>query len=122
MPPGFEFENRDKVRRVNQGFVLGPFRGGEVAFVCPLTEHFDPCLHRRIDPEGNQTPGRLRVEAKAERLQKSVKPGCRIHALTLTRETGVYGSYRLRGTLTDSGAAANEQAGSASQRLALQDW
>ena len=85
MPPGFEFEDRNKVGRVNQRFVFGPFSGVEIALVCPLTEHLDPCLHRLIDAERNQTSSRFRVQAEAQRFQKAVKPGNRIHALTLTQ-------------------------------------
>jgi hypothetical protein len=85
MPPGFELEDCDKVGRVNESFVFGPFRGVKITLVCPLTEHFNPRLHRLIDTEGNQTSSRLRVEAEAQRFQKAVKPGDRIHALTLTQ-------------------------------------
>jgi hypothetical protein len=87
MPPGFEFEDRDKVRRVDQRFVLGPLGSVEITFVRPLAEHLDPCLHRWIDTEGNETSSRFRVEAEAQRFQKAVQPACRIHVLTLTRKT-----------------------------------
>lgn len=89
MPPGFEFEDCDKVGRVNQCFVFGPFGGVKTALVCPLTEHFDPRLYRLIDTEGNQTSSRLRVEAEAQRFQKAVQPSNRIHALTLTQRMHV---------------------------------
>src|ERR1035438_3771167 len=91
MPPGFEFEDCDKVGRVNQRFVFGPFRGVEITLVCPLTEHFDPRLHRLIDTEGNQTSSRLRVEAQAQWFQKAVKPGNGVHAVTLTQPMRVVG-------------------------------
>jgi len=39
--------------------------------------------HWFIDAEGNQTPSRFRVEAEAQGFQQPVKPGSRIHALTL---------------------------------------
>jgi hypothetical protein len=74
MTPGFEFEDCDKVGRVNQCFVFGPLSGVEITLVCPLTEHFDPCLHRLIDAERNQTTSRLHVEAEAQRFQKAAKP------------------------------------------------
>ena len=60
----------------------------ETTLVGPLTEHLDPRLHRLIDTEGNQTSSRLRVEAEAQRFQKAVKPGNRIHGLTLTSRCG----------------------------------
>ncbi len=88
MPAGFEFEDRDKIRRVNQRFVLGPLGCVENPFVRPLAKHFDPRLHRRIDTEGNKTSSRFRVEAEAQRFQKAVKPGCRIHVFTVTQMSG----------------------------------
>jgi len=65
MAPGFEFEDRDKVRRVDQCFILGTLRSVEVALVRPIAKHLDPCLDRWIDTKGNQAPGRFRIEAKA---------------------------------------------------------
>jgi hypothetical protein len=85
MPTSFELEDCDKVGRANQRFVFRSFRSVETAFVCALTENFDPRLHRLIDTECNQTSSRFRVEAKAQRLQKAVKAGRRIHGLTLTQ-------------------------------------
>jgi hypothetical protein len=80
MPPGFEFEDCDKVGRINQCVVFGSLRGVEIPLVCLLAEHFDPCLYRLIDTEGDQTTSRLRVQAEAQRFQKAVQPGNRIHA------------------------------------------
>ena len=80
MPAGFYFEDCNKVGRVNQCFVFGPFRGIKITLVGAFTEHFDSCLHWLVDTEGNQTPSRLRVEAEAQGFQKAVKPGSRIHA------------------------------------------
>ena len=92
MAPDFEFEDRDKVRSVNQRFVFGPFLSIEAAFVCPLTKHFDPCLHGCVDTKGNEPSSRFRVETKAQRFQNTVKPGCRSHALTLTKQLDIAGN------------------------------
>src|SRR5579863_6987468 len=89
MPTGFELEDRNKIRSVNQRSVFGPVLRVETTLVGPLTEHLDPCLYRRIYTESNKTPGGLHVEAEAQRFQKAVSPGCRIHAFTLTQETQI---------------------------------
>lgn len=86
MTAGFDFENCDKVGRIDQCFIFRPFRGGKIAFVGPLTKQLDPRLYWLIDTEGYDTSGRLRVEAKTQGFQKAVKPGSHIHALTLTQQ------------------------------------
>jgi hypothetical protein len=66
MPTGLKLEDCDKVGRVNQGFACGSLSSIETAFICTLTEDFDPRLHWLIDTECNQTSSRLRVEAEAQ--------------------------------------------------------
>ena len=99
MPPGFEFEDCDKIRRVNQRFVLGAFGSVEITFVRPLAEHLDPSLHRWIDTEGSETSSRFRVEAAAQRFQEAVKPGCHSHVLTVTETNRAGKSCPGRGAL-----------------------
>jgi hypothetical protein len=78
-------QDRDKVRRVNQGFLLDLIGGAEFTFIRPVSEHLDPRLHRWVHAEGNRTSSRLNVEAKAQRFQNAVKPDRRVHALKLTQ-------------------------------------
>ena len=86
MPLGFEPEDRDEVRGVDQGFVFGSLVSTELALVGAFTKHFDPRQHLWIDSERHQTPSRFRVETEAQRLQKTVESGSRVHALTLSQE------------------------------------
>ena len=44
VPPGLKFENRDKVRRVNQPFVFRPLFAVQAAFIGTLTERVDTGL------------------------------------------------------------------------------
>ncbi len=92
MPLGFEPEDCDKVRSVDQSFVFGSLVRGEVALVCAFTKHFDPRQHLWIDPKRHQTPSRFCVETEAQRLQKTVESGSRVHALTLSREENGHGA------------------------------
>jgi hypothetical protein len=82
-PPSFELQDRDKVGRIDECFVFGPFSGTENAFIRPLTERFNPCLDWPINPEGKQTSRRFRVEAKTQGFQKIIEAGSGIHAPTL---------------------------------------
>ena len=68
MPARVEFEDRDKVGRINQSFLFGAFRYIETTLVCPLTQRLDPRRHRSIDTEGNQT---ARDSASKQRLKSS---------------------------------------------------
>jgi len=86
MPLGFEPEDCDKVRGVDQGFVFGSLVRREVALVCAFTKHFDPRQHLWIGPKRHQTPSRFRIETEAQRLQKTVESASRVHALTLSQE------------------------------------
>ena len=86
MPLGFEPEDCDKVRGVDECFVFGSLVFSEVALVGAFTEHFDPSQHLWIDLERHQAPSRFRVEAEAQRLQKTVESVSRVHALTLSQE------------------------------------
>jgi hypothetical protein len=51
MALGFEPEDGDKVRGVDQSFVFGSFVSGEQALVCAFTKHFDSRLDLWIDSE-----------------------------------------------------------------------
>ena len=75
VPPGLELEYRDKVRRVDQRLVFGPFVRAEIAFVGSLRERIDPLLYWRIDPKVNEASRGLRVEAAAQWVVKTIQPG-----------------------------------------------
>jgi hypothetical protein len=80
MPLGFEPEDCDKVRSVDQRCVFGSLVRSEVALVCAFTKQFDPRQHLWIDSKRHHTPSRFRVETEAQRLQKTVESGSRVHA------------------------------------------
>ena len=62
-PAGLYLKDRNKVGRINQCFIFGPFGGIKITLVGAFTEHYDPCLHWLVYTEGNETPSRLLVEA-----------------------------------------------------------
>jgi hypothetical protein len=51
LPPGLEPEDWDKVRGVDQGFVLGSLVNGELALVCEFTQQFYTSQQLWIDSE-----------------------------------------------------------------------
>jgi hypothetical protein len=61
-PLGFEPEDRDKVRSVDQGFVFGSLVSSQMALVCAFTKHFDSRQHLWVYSERHQTPSRFGVE------------------------------------------------------------
>ncbi len=93
MALGFEPEDRDEVRGVDQGFVFGSLVGSKVALVCAFTKHFDPRQHLWIDSERHQTPSRFRVETEAQRLQKTIESATGVHASTLSQEENDSGMH-----------------------------
>ena len=70
MAAGLEFQDRNKVCRVNQSFVFRPFGVAERALICTFAEHLDSRLYRRFDAKGNQTSSRFHVEAKTQRFRR----------------------------------------------------
>jgi hypothetical protein len=87
-PPGLELKHGNKVRRVDQRFVLGPFVRIECAAVGLFSERIDPFLYWRINSKVNQASSGLSVEAAAQWVKKTVQPGCGTHGPTLARYSG----------------------------------
>jgi hypothetical protein len=63
--PGFELEDRDEIRRVDQRFVFGAFTIAQRALVGPLSERIDSLLNRLRDLQIDDPACRCNVETPA---------------------------------------------------------
>ena len=65
IPPGFELEDRDEIRRVDQRLIFRALAIAKRALVGALSERIDPFLNRQGNLQIHYPACGLRVEAAA---------------------------------------------------------
>lgn len=81
---GFQLQNRDKIRSIDQGFVFGEIIVAKEPFVSALGEIVDSCLYLRLHSEGDNTTCGISVQTSAQGIQKFVENRRGAHALTVS--------------------------------------
>ena len=87
IPLGFELEDRDEIRCVDQRLIFRAFAIAKRALVGAPSERIDSFLNWRGNLQIDYSACGLAVETAAQRLQKAIQPNCSAHVLTLTRST-----------------------------------
>lgn len=86
--PGFQFEDRNEIRRVDQRLILGTLVGAKSALIGPLRKRVDSFLNRRGDLEVGHSTSGLSVETAAQGIQKTIQASRNTHSLKLARNAG----------------------------------
>jgi hypothetical protein len=80
---GFELENRDEVRCVDQRLIFRKLAFAQDAVVSPFREFVYTLLHERANLQTDNATRRLRIEASAQGLQQAVQAHYYAHITTL---------------------------------------
>ena len=85
---GVQLQDRNEIRPVDNGLIIGTLLFSKEPFIRPLRQRRDPRLNTCINLELSHASGGLGVQAFAQRIQKAVQyaGSARIaHALTVPR-------------------------------------
>ena len=81
--PGFELENRDEVRCVDERLIFRKLAFAQGALVRPFCEFLHTLLHGRANLQTDNATRGLRIEASAQGLQQTVQAHYCAHFTTL---------------------------------------